>query len=77
VVDADGLGAGVYDRLIELGHAVGEIRGGVPSTEPDDYVNLRAEWYWKLRQRFERGEIDIDPYDKELAKQLVKIKWKR
>jgi hypothetical protein len=45
------------------------------STEPDDYVDLRAEWYWKLRERFERGDIDIDPYDKELAKQLVKIKW--
>jgi hypothetical protein len=74
-VDADGLGAGVFDRLIELGYSVGEIRGGMRSTEPDDYVDLRAEWYWKLRERFERGDIDIDPYDKELAKQLVKIKW--
>jgi hypothetical protein len=36
---------------------------------------MRSEWYWKLRERFERGEIDIDPNDKELAKQLVKIKW--
>jgi hypothetical protein len=40
-LDADGLGAGVYDRLVELGHSVGEIRGGMPSTEPDDYSNLR------------------------------------
>jgi hypothetical protein len=75
-VDADGLGAGVYDRLVELGHPVGEIRGGKKSVEPEDYVNLRSEWFWKLRLRFERGDIDIDPHDKELAKQLRNIKWK-
>jgi len=74
-LDTDGLGAGVYDRLVELGHSVGEIRGGMPSTEPDDYFNLRSEWYSKLRERFERGDVDIDPNDKELAKQLVQIKW--
>jgi hypothetical protein len=63
-LDADGLGAGVYDRLIELGHPVGEIRGGMPSTEPDDYFNLRPESCWRLRERFERGDTDIDPNDK-------------
>jgi hypothetical protein len=75
-VDADGLGAGVYDRLVELGHSVTEIRGGHPATVPDDFVNRRSEWYWDLRNRFERGEIDIDPNDDVLAKQLVAIKWK-
>jgi hypothetical protein len=74
--DADGLGAGVFDRLVELGHSVGEIRGGQPAVEPDDFINRRSEWYWNLRNRFERGEIDIDPLDTELAKQLVAIKWK-
>jgi hypothetical protein len=73
-LDADGLGAGVYDRLVELGHSVGEIRGGMPSLEPDDFFNARSEWCWKLRERFECGDIDIDPNDKELAKQLGKIK---
>ena len=75
-VDADGLGAGVYDRLVELGHSVGEIRGGLPAIKPEDFVNRRSEWYWNnLRKRFEDGEIDIDPLDKALAQQLVKIKW--
>lgn len=74
--DADGLGAGVFDRLVELGHSVGEIRGGQPAVEPDDFINRRSEWYWNLRYRFEGGEIDIDPLDTELAKQLVAIKWK-
>jgi hypothetical protein len=75
-VDADGLGAGVFDRLVELGHAVNEIRGGQPATVPEDFVNRCSEWYWDLRNRFERGEIDIDSLDSELAKQLVAIKWK-
>jgi hypothetical protein len=69
------LGAGVYDRLVELGHSVGEIRGGLPAIKPEDFVNRRSEWYWNLRKRFEDGEIDIDPLDKALAQQLVKIKW--
>jgi hypothetical protein len=71
-LDADGLGAGVYDRLIELGHSVGEIRGGKAGTEPEDFINARSEWYWNLRERFERGDIDIDPNDDQLAN----IKWK-
>ena len=75
-VDADGLGAGVYDRLIELGHAVGEIRGGKAPIEPEDFVNARSEWFRNLRKLFEDGEIDIDPHDEELAKQLGKIRWK-
>jgi hypothetical protein len=75
-LDADGLGAGVFDRLIELGHSVGEIRGGKTATEPDDFINARSEWYWHLRERFERGDIDIDPNDDQLAKQLGDIKWK-
>jgi hypothetical protein len=75
-VDADGLGAGVFDRLVELGHSVTEIRGGLPATQPEDFTNRRSEWYWDLRNRFERGEIDIDPNDDVLAKQLVSIKYK-
>jgi hypothetical protein len=75
-VDADGLGAGVFDRLIELGYPAGEIRGGKTAIEPEDFVNARSEWYWNLRNRFENGEIDIDPNDEVLAKQLGDIKWK-
>jgi hypothetical protein len=74
-VDADGLGACVYDRLRELGHDVGEIRGGRPAMKPGDFVNARSEWFWNLRERFEAGEIDIDPTDDKLAAQLGAIKW--
>ena len=63
-------------RLVELGHSVTEIRGGQPAVEPEDLVNRRSEWYWNLRPRFENCEIDFDPDDDVLAKQLVAIKWK-
>lgn len=74
-VDADGLGAGVFDRLSELGEAVQELRGGFRARDADRFANRRAEWYWTLRDKFEAGEIDIEEND-ELLSQLTSIKWK-
>lgn len=74
-VDADGLGAGVYDRMVELNHEVCEFRGGMAAIDSDRFLNRRAECYWMLRERFERGEMDIDPDDDLLASQLGSIKW--
>lgn len=40
------------------------------------YLNLRAEHYWKLRKKFENGEIDIDPAtSSDAVKQLNTMKW--
>lgn len=75
-VDADGIGAGVYDRLVELGRSVYEIRGGMTASDPERFANRRAEWYWGLRERFETGDIDIPEDDDELASQLANLKWK-
>jgi hypothetical protein len=74
-IDADGLGSGVYDRLVEQGFQVQELRGGFRSRDPEHFANKRAEWYWGLRKRFEDGDIDI-PYDEELLAQLTALKWK-
>lgn len=52
-VDADGLGAGVYDRLHELGVDVTEIRGGLRASEPTRFVNSRSEMLWNLRSIFD------------------------
>jgi len=70
-VDADGLGAGVVDRLREQDHDVAEVHGGRPALKPEDFVNARYEWFWNLRGCFEAGEIDIDPTDDKLGA----IKW--
>jgi hypothetical protein len=74
-IDADGLGAGVFDRMIELGHDVAEFRGGMPAMDPDRFANRRAECYWMMREDFENGDADIDPDDDILAAQLGSIKW--
>ena len=50
-VDVGGLGAGVVDRLIELGHdsVVAPINFGSASLDPQRFVNRRAEMWWNLR----------------------------
>lgn len=75
-IDISGLGAGVYDRMKEIGMIVFEFDGGSKPMDGDRYKNKRAESYWELRQAFENGEIDLDPADLDLAAELQSIKWK-
>jgi hypothetical protein len=75
IVDVVGVGAGVYDRLIELGLPVTPYNGGEAPFDNERFVNARAEDYWNLRELFENGEIDIDELDDKLAAQLGSIKW--
>jgi hypothetical protein len=74
-VDEVGVGAGVYDRLIELNLPVAGYNGGAAAIGKERFVNRRAEDYWTLREIFETGEVDIDPDDDVLAAQLGSIKW--
>lgn len=73
-IDADGLGAGVFDRLMEQGLPAQEMRGGMSARDSERFANKRAEWFWGLRQRFEDGDISI-PDDEELLAQLTAIKY--
>ena len=75
-VDVIGLGAGVVDRLSELGRAVVGMDAGRPAEDAEHYANARAEWYWSLRERFQNGDIAIPPEDDELASQLASLKFK-
>jgi hypothetical protein len=65
----------VVDRLAELDLPVVPYNGGGAPIDKEWFVNARAEDYWTLRERFEHGEIDIDPDDDKLAAQLGSIKW--
>jgi hypothetical protein len=69
------VGAGVYDRLAELGLPVVAYNGGEAPYDKERFVNARAEDYWNLRELFENGEIDIDELDDVLAAQLGSLKW--
>jgi hypothetical protein len=76
VIDVIGLGAGVYDRCVELSLDVAAFNASERAFDSERFVNRRAEVYWALREAFERGEIDLDPADDEAAAQLGAIKWK-
>jgi hypothetical protein len=75
IVDVPGVGGGVVDRLAELDIPVVPYNGGKPPIDKERFVKARAEDDWTLRERFEQGEIDIDPDDDKLAAQLSSIKW--
>jgi hypothetical protein len=75
IVDVPGVGGGVVDRLAELDLPVVPYNGGEAPIDKERFVNARAEDFWTLRERFEQGEIDIDPDDDKLAAQLGSIKW--
>lgn len=77
VVDMDGLGAGVGDRLAELGVWVLEFRGNQTSeADPKIYGNMRAEGYGELSRRLDPDGAWPDtpwglPNDQELHEELT------
>ena len=75
-VDGVGVGGGVVDQLVQLGHDVVDMQAGAGAVDNEHFLNARAEWYWALRERFESGDIDIDPLDDDLAAQLGSLKYK-
>ncbi len=75
-VDEIGVGAGVADRLKELGSNVVFVNSSNRSSEPDTYYNLRAEIYSKGADLFEQGRVKIQSDDSELIEQLSWAKYK-
>lgn len=75
-VDGVGVGGGVVDQLAEQGWRVLDMQAGAGAVDSERFLNARAEWYWGLRERFEAGDIDIDPDDDDLAAQLGSLKYK-
>ena len=75
-VDEVGLGAGVVDRAKEIGGVnVTGVNGGSRSSDSGRYMNLRAEMFDSLRQRFVDGEIVL-PDDSELISQLASLTYR-
>lgn len=75
IVDAVGLGAGVYDRLRELGLPARAINVGESPSAKDRYRNLRAELYWRAREWFSSLMVKI-PEDTALIVELSRLKYK-
>jgi hypothetical protein len=78
-VDADGLGAGVYDSLVEVmgRDKVKEIRGGRAAIDSERFFNSRSEMLWTLRESL-RPDADVKtalPPDGNLTAQITSIRW--
>jgi len=73
-VDTIGVGAGVYDKLLQMG-VRGLIEGNVSmkAEELKVYQNKRSEMYFMLREFVARG--GKLPNDKELKEELLAIKY--
>jgi hypothetical protein len=88
-VDADGVGGGVVDELVEARYPVLPLNGGstkglplMPNGVPR-FPNCRSWWWWQVREALagpsgtgEDGYLDLDPEDEDLAAQLLAVKYR-
>lgn len=75
-VDVIGLGAGVVDRLRELGLPVRGINvGEIPALDPARYMRLRDELWFRCKDWFESRAVTM-PKDQALIGELVSPKYK-
>lgn len=73
-VDSIGLGAGVVDRLRELGLPAAGVNVARRAWDPERFERRRDELYFALRERFRRGEIALD--DEPTAAQLSSLRFR-
>jgi hypothetical protein len=75
-VDVVGVGAGVYDRLKELGYTASPFNSGEKALNPEKYKNRRSEAYWEAAEAMDEGLVDIEPLDEDLQAELLEHKYK-
>ena len=77
VVDAIGVGSGVASRFKELNYNTYAMKvGESPNKQKSRYSNKKAQYYWKLRDLFEAGEIRINSnHADKLKSELTAIQY--
>jgi phage terminase large subunit len=75
LVDSIGIGAGVCDRLMELGLPTRGINVSESAAMTEQYINLRAELWFKGASWFARKDSNL-ANDEELAAELVQPRFK-
>ncbi len=73
-IDQTGIGAGVVDRLRQLGFPVIGIDNGQGAIDAEQFLNRRAEMWWKLAEWVKAG--GCIPDDAELLGELVAPTYK-
>lgn len=73
-IDEIGIGAGVVDRLTQLGfnHLLYPVNNAVQAINTKEYCNLRAESWCKMRDWLKTGSI---PDDRELKDDLIGVEY--
>lgn len=72
-VDANGVGAGVFDQLYHLGYPVTAVNHSAVASNEREFFNKRTEMYGDLREWLRNGGA-LEP-DKTIATQLVSIEY--
>ena len=75
IVDDDGMGGGVSDRLKEMSLKVEMFRGGEKPKNEEFYFNRRAEEYFNLKEMIDKGYLKILNNPK-LIDELMTIRFK-
>lgn len=76
LVDVIGIGAGVVDRMYELGLPVRGINvGESPAAQDGRFIRLRDELWWRAREWFEKRDVSMSP-DDDLIAELTSVKYK-
>jgi hypothetical protein len=85
-VDDVGVGAGIADRMKELGWKVRRVNVGGKSSDKEKWPNLRHELWWQLRMRYQEDRIAPmaagrwnawqGKFDDEMKGQLSDIKFR-
>jgi len=70
VIDANAIGAGPADRLVEMGFDVLCTMTGAGATDPSRFVNLRAEIWDHAGKMFEAGDVAWMEDDEQLRREL-------
>jgi hypothetical protein len=73
-IDSVGLGAGLVDRLNQMGHDVEDVNVGRAASDPELYANLRAELFWRFREELEKRQLAL-PDDEQLLAELSAVRY--
>jgi hypothetical protein len=74
-IDAIGIGAGLADRLKELGLPSISIAVSESASLKDKFTRLRDELFWNCREWFEGRDVHI-PQDDSLIQEITGIRYK-
>jgi hypothetical protein len=75
IIDADGVGGGVFDHARSRGLPVSAFYAGRRAFDAKKFVDRRSEQWWMVRDLFKDGLFDIDREDEALQAQLSSIKY--